>query len=64
MKYQRRGEDLVLVSMRFPSRLWKRLRQHAARDNTTATVILAKLAEEYLAKKSTVKKRRATNGLR
>lgn len=63
MKYQRRGEDLVLVSMKFPKRLWEGLKQRAARDDTTATAILAKLAKEHLAKKS-ARKRRVTDGLR
>jgi hypothetical protein len=50
VKYQK-GEDLVHVSMRFPRVLWKKLRLRAVRDDTTATNILVKLAEEHLAKK-------------
>lgn len=57
MKKAQKREELKLVSMRFPARLWKRLRLRAVRDDTTATKILAKLAEGYLAEKTVAKKK-------
>jgi hypothetical protein len=50
VKYQR-GEDLVKVSMNLPRELWKKLKLKAVRDDTTATKVLVKLAEEYLGRK-------------
>jgi hypothetical protein len=52
MKYQRRGADLVRVSMLFPRSLWKRLRLKALNEDTTATKLVVQLAEEYIKKRS------------
>ena len=46
-KYQR-GEDLVKVSMNLPRGLWRKLKLRALQDDTTATKILVKLAQDYL----------------
>jgi hypothetical protein len=58
MKYQRRGADLVRVSMLFPRSLWKRLRMKAVNEDTTATKLIVNLVEEY------IKKRIDKNGMR
>lgn len=58
MKYQRRGTDLVRVSMLFPRSLWKRIRLKAVNEDTTATKLVVKLVEEY------IKKRSDKNGVR
>jgi hypothetical protein len=50
MKYQRRGADLVRVSMLFPRSLWKRLRVKAVNEDTTATKLIVNLVEEYIKK--------------
>jgi hypothetical protein len=52
MKYQRRGADLVRVSMLFPRSLWKRIRLKAVNEDTTATKLIVKLLEEYIKKRS------------
>lgn len=52
MKYQRRGADLVRVSMLFPRSLWKQIRLKAVNEDTTATKLIVKLVEEYINKRS------------
>jgi hypothetical protein len=58
MKYQRRGADLVRVSMLFPRSLWKQIRVKAVTEDTTATKLVVKLVEE------SIKKRSDKNGVR
>jgi hypothetical protein len=52
MKYQRRGADLVQVSMLFPRSLWKRLRLKALKEETTATKVVVQLVQQYIKKRS------------